>query len=316
MGRLIAFTLEQAGMPVVKGGSIQLLRSFTDLLAENGAHIQCGADVSSVLVRNGRARGVRTTDGQEYTARDAILCNVTPTQLYERLLTPEHVPPEVVVETRAYRYGRGNMQIHLALDCPPAWPAPNLCDVAMLHVGSGLDGVSRAVSEAERGLLPADATIVVGQPGAADPSRMPKGKWILWIQLQELPRIVCGDARGEIAVPNDGGWSCELKERYADRIVARLDALAPGLRDSILARAVLSPADLEAMNINLVGGDPYSGDCALDQFFLWRPMPSLSNHNTPVKRLYHIGASTHPGPGLAGSSGWMTAQSLLGWRYK
>ena len=72
----------------------------------------------------------------------------------------------------------------------------------------------------------------------------------------------------------------------------------------------LSPADLAAMNVNLVGGDPYGGACTLDQFFVWRPLRSTVNHATPVKRLYHIGASTHPGPGLGGGSGFLLANAL------
>ena len=75
-------------------------------------------------------------------------------------------------------------------------------------------------------------------------------------------------------------------------------------------RRCYSPADLEAMNVNLVGGDPYGGYCGVDQFFLWRPLRSTANHETPVKRLYHIGASTHPGPGLGGGSGFLLANAL------
>ncbi|MGE8318610.1 MAG: FAD-dependent oxidoreductase, partial [Comamonas sp.] len=87
-------------------------------------------------------------------------------------------------------------------------------------------------------------------------------------------------------------------------------AQVPNLRSSLLARAVLSPADLEALNINLVGGDPYGGDCSLDQSFLWRPLRATRNHETPVAHLWHIGASTHPGPGLGGGSGFHVAQAL------
>ena len=81
-------------------------------------------------------------------------------------------------------------------------------------------------------------------------------------------------------------------------------------RESVLARRVYSPADLEAMNINLVGGDPYGGFCGLDQFFVWRPFKTSLNHRTHVAKLYHIGASTHPGPGLGAGSGFLLAQSL------
>ena len=74
---------------------------------------------------------------------------------------------------------------------------------------------------------------------------------------------------------------------------------------------MLSPADLERANCNLVGGDPYGGACTIDQSFLWRPLPGRPGHTTPVRGLYHIGASTHPGPGLGAGSGWLVSQELL-----
>ena len=166
------------------------------------------------------------------------------------------------------------------------------------------------MNEAERGLLPAEATIVLGQPLAVDPSRAPEGKSILWIQLQELPRRPKGDAAGEIDV-GDGTWTEELRERYADRIQARIARHVPNLESALLKRVVLSPADLERENVNLVGGDIYSGSCALDQNLVWRPRPSLPGHRTPVDGLYHIGASTHPGPGLGAGSGTIVAHDLL-----
>jgi phytoene dehydrogenase-like protein len=182
-------------------------------------------------------------------------------------------------------------------------------------VNDGIDGVSRAVNEAERGLLPVDPTVVVGQPMAVDPSRAPQGRWILWLQLQELPSRPKGDAAGNIPT-GDGTWTESLRERYADRVIGKLARQIPNLESSIMRRVVLSPADLEASNINLVGGDPYSGSCAADQFFLLRPLPGLPGHRTPVAGLFHIGASTHPGAGLHGASGLMVAKQLLGSGYK
>ena len=119
-----------------------------------------------------------------------------------------------------------------------------------------------------------------------------------------------GDAAGLLDT-GDGTWTESLRERYADRIVARLARHAPNLESSILERVVLSPADLEAANINLAGGDPYSGALSLDQNFLWRPFPQQPGHRTPIDGLYHIGASTHPGPGLGAGSGTLVAHELL-----
>jgi phytoene dehydrogenase-like protein len=166
------------------------------------------------------------------------------------------------------------------------------------------------VNEADRRLLPAEATIVCGQPLAVDPSRAPEGSSILWIQLQELPSRPVGDAAGELDV-GDGTWTEELRERYADRIQGRLAAQIENLEPALLRRVVLSPADIEAANVNMVGGDIYSGSCALDQNLVWRPRPELPGHGTPVEGLYVIGASTHPGPGLGAGSGTIVAHELL-----
>ena len=168
-----------------------------------------------------------------------------------------------------------------------------------------------AVNEAERGLLPETATIVVGQQAALDPTRAPDGKSLLWIQLQELPRNIKGDAAAQIEAPPDGRWTAEIGEAYADRIEARISAHAPNLRDVVVGRKVFTPAHLEGMNVNLVGGDPYSGACTIDQFLVWRPFPGTKNHETPVPGVFHIGASTHPGPGLGGNSGYMVAKQFI-----
>jgi phytoene dehydrogenase-like protein len=202
------------------------------------------------------------------------------------------------------------MQIHYALKAPPRWRDPELGKVALLHLTPGLDSVSKAVNEAERGMLPAEPTVCVGQPTALDPSRAPEGAAILWLQLPEAPRFIKGDAAGEIAAPADGRWTAEIRERFADRVEALLVRHIEGFRDSVIARRSYSPADLEALNVNLVGGDPYGGYCGIDQFFLWRPLPGAANHATGVARLHHIGASTHPGPGLGGGSGFLVAQAL------
>src|SRR4029450_6278521 len=101
-----------------------------------------------------------------------------------------------------------------------------------------------------RGLLPAEATIVCGQPVAVDPSRASDGAWIVWIQLQELPPgRIKGDVAHELDV-GDGTWTEALREAYADRIVERLGRHIENLDTATLGRVVLSPADLEAANPN------------------------------------------------------------------
>ena len=143
-----------------------------------------------------------------------------------------------------------------------------------------------------------------------DASRAPEGGGLLWVQLQELPWHVKGDAAGEIDA-GDGSWTPALRERYADRIQARIARHIPNLEASILGRTCLSPADLQAANVNLVRGDPYGGSLALDQNFVWRPLRSAPGHRTFVDGVWHVGASTHPGPGLGAGSGALVAAALL-----
>src|SRR5262245_24271264 len=310
MTKVIMFTIEAAGIPFVVGGSSRVVEAFRRLIEANGSAVETQTDVARVVVEDGRAVAVETTDGRRVAAREAVVCNVTPTQLYGRLLPAAAVPERITARARAFAYGRADMQIHVALSEPPVWHDPQLANVAVVHVTPGLDGVSRAVRDAEQGLLPTDATIVVGQPAKADPSRCPPGRSLLWIQLLELPRVVRGDAANEIAVPANGAWTPQLAAAQARRVLTRLGCHIVNLERATIKTAVLSPADLERYNVNLVGGHPYSGACTLGQFHLWRPFPGSRNHRTVVPRLYHIGASTHPGAGLGGMSGYLAAQDI------
>jgi phytoene dehydrogenase-like protein len=311
MAKVIAFALEAAGAPIVKGGAQNILTAFERLITDHGGEIRTGTDVAEVIVDEaGRATGVMLTSGERIMAGEGVICSVTPSQLYGRLLKSFPGVEAQRAETRGFVHGKGNMQIHYALKSAPQWRDPALGKVALLHLTPGLDGVSKAVNEAERGMLPAEPTICLGQPTAFDPSRAPDGKAILWLQLPEAPRHIKGDAAGEIAAPADGRWTDAVREAYADRVEKILSHHIPDFASLVLARRCHSPSDLEAMNVNLVGGDPYGGACSIDQFFLWRPLRGSVNHETPVKRLYHIGASTHPGPGLGGGSGFLLANAL------
>jgi phytoene dehydrogenase-like protein len=314
MTQVIACALQLGGMPVPRGGGVELVDGLAALVREAGGELRTEAEVERILVSGDAATGVVLAGGETIAATRAVLACVTPTQLYGRLLGERDAPAGVRDAAKRFRYGRGEMQIHLALSELPRWRGDErLARTPIVHVTPGLDGVSRAVNEAERGLLPAEATIVCGQPLAVDPSRAPDGSWIVWIQLQELPSVPKGDAAGELDQlirAGGSGWTEELREAYADRIVERLGGHIENLAAATLGRVVLSPADIAAANPNWVGGDIYGGSCALDQNLLWRPMPASPGHGTPVERLFHIGASTHPGPGLGAGSGYLAAKRL------
>ena len=200
-------------MPVPRGGGIRLVDALVRIVEERGGAFETGADVESVTVvgRSGRRGHRRRRRGPTRRRRPWSRTSL-PTQLYGRLLARAELPELVRQAPRRFRYGRAEMQIHYALSELPRWEGDErLGRTAIVHVTPGLDGVSRAVNEADRGLLPAEGTIACGQPVAVDPSRAPDGSWILWLQLQELPSRPKGDAAGELDT-GDGVWTEKLRE--------------------------------------------------------------------------------------------------------
>ncbi|MBE0555556.1 MAG: NAD(P)/FAD-dependent oxidoreductase [Rhodobacteraceae bacterium] len=304
MGQVVAFALEAAGAPVVKGGSGRAVAAFRALIEEKGGTIRTGAEADRILVKDGRVTGVALASGEEI-ACGSVLASVTPGQLQGRLLREVNLPQDRAAAAK-FRHGRGDFQLHFALDRPPEWLTPGLDDVALIHLADGIDSVSKSANEAERGMLPETPTICVGQPHRLDPSRCPEGKAILWLQIPDAPRVIRGDAAGQIAGDD---WDA-VKEAFADRIEAILSRHIRDFAAIRLARTAHSPKDLERMNMNLVGGDPYGGLCSIDQFFIFRPYAHSVNGTGAVRGLVHIGASTHPGPGLGGGSGFLAAKGL------
>jgi phytoene dehydrogenase-like protein len=307
---VIGAAIAMGGMPVPVGGGRSLVNALVSVIEDNGGTVLCDADVVKVSIHGNRATGVVLADGTTIGARRAVLASVTPPALYGTLA------PEADAQRRAaaerFRFGRAGFQIHIALREPPRWVGdPRMADTALVHILDGMDSLSESVNAANRGYLPKRPTIVVGQPATVDPSRVPDGHGLLWIQLQENPRHVVGDLAGEID-PGDGTWTARLRDAYADRVIGMLETHISNIRSAAIAQFAIGPADLEKMNINLVGGDPYSGDCRVDQYALWRPLASATGHSTGIEGLWQIGASTHPGPGLGGGSGFQVASRLLG----
>ncbi len=203
MGRVIAFALEAAGAPISKGGAGQAVAAFRAIIEENGGEIRVGAEVDQINVTDNRVTGVTLTSGETIAAK-SVLASVAPGQLQTRLLRAANLPADREA-ARTFRHGRGNFQLHYALDAPPEWLAEGLADVALIHLSDGIDAVSKSANEAERGQLPQTPTICVGQPHRLDPSRCPEGKAILWLQIPDAPRVIKGDAAGEITARQLGG---------------------------------------------------------------------------------------------------------------
>lgn len=305
---LESFSNMEKGMAIPRGGAGRLVLALAGLLREQGGEIRTEAEVAQILTEHGRATGVHLTNGEVISAKRAVIANLNPTVLFERLLRDAPLPDEFWRKVHRYAYGPGTMMVHLALRGQPQWAAgEDLHEFAYVHIPPYVDDLAQTYTQSINGYLPASPLLIVGQSTAIDPSRAPAGNHILWIQVRTLPSQIQGDAANVITAHH---WD-EAKEPFAERVVEKLAAYAPGIRDQILDQVVYSPADLERHNPNLIGGDSIAGSHHLRQNFLWRPFPGWSTYQMPLDNLWMVGAATWPGAGTNATSGYLAAQELL-----
>jgi len=304
---LEAMANQSFGMVIGKGGADTMIRALAGMIEAHGGEIVTGAEVTEIVARNGRAKGVRLSDGREAAADKAVIANLAPGAL--RRLMGQRAESAYGSALERYRHAPGTMMLHLALDGLPDWAAgAELKRFAYVHLAPSLFQMAQTYAEAVNGLLPREPVLVVGQPGTVDPSRAPEGKHTLWVQVRMVPGTIRGDAAGRIEARD---WE-DAKGPMAERVLDMLERYAPGLRGRILGQAVVSPRDLEADNPNLVGGDQVCGSHHPAQNFLFRPVAGRSDWSTPLQGLYHIGAATWPGAGTGAGSGTMLAERLAG----
>lgn len=297
----------EAGMPVPAGGTQVLTDALARIVTDHGGRVLTRAEVTRIVVVDGRATAVEVAGGERFGADHAVVASTNPDQLYLRLLAGAEVPAALLAGHGRYRYGRGCVQVQLALSEPPRWRDPRFEWVGQATLTGGPDANDRAVAQGIAGMLPAEPTCTVHCPTALDPTRAPLGRAILRVQVLDLPCRPRGDAGGTIGV-DDGSWGRELTDRFVDRVLAVVGRYIPNVPQAVLARAVITPDDLARANPNCGPGDPYGG--APDRHPL-RPAPGRPGHRTMIDNLYQVGAATWPGHGVTGGSGYIVAQHLL-----
>ena len=306
---LESFASQSFGMAFGRGGADTIVKALTGTLAEFGGTLRLSSPAEGVVLKDGRAAGVRLAGGEVLEATRAVIATCHPHILFGRLLPADPARETFDRRIAAFRPGPGALMVHVAASSLPNWRAGEaLRRFPYVHLAPSLEAMARTYTQAMAGLLPAEPVLVVGQPTAVDASRAPAGRHVLWIQVRVVPSTIRGDAAGQIG---DTDWDA-AKEFFADRVLDIVERYAPGFRDTVLARAVHSPADLQRENPNLVGGDSLGGSHHLDQNFLFRPVPGWSRYRTPVKGLFMAGASTWPGAGTGAGSGFILAKMLAG----
>jgi phytoene dehydrogenase-like protein len=306
-GWLLAMLGQTVGFPVPVGGAGQLTAALVSRLQAAGARLECNARVERVLVRDGRAVGVRTTDGREYTARRAVLADVDAPSLYLHLVGREHLPALLLADLERFQWDNATVKVDWALSRPIPWTAEGARGAGTVHVGGELDNLSRYCHALDLQLIPAQPFVILGQMTTADPTRSPAGTESAW-GYTHVPWRVRGDVGGELS----GDWSAAVeRERFLDRLESQVESFAPGFRDCLLARHVQFPGEMEAHDGNLVGGAINGGTAGLHQQLIFRPVPGLGRPETPVTGLYLASSSAHPGGGVHGGCGANAARAAL-----
>lgn len=308
-GLLLCALAQQHGFPAPEGGAGQLTRALVRRLRSVGGALRCGERAVRVVVRGGRAAAVRTATGEEVAARRAVLADVGAPQLYGELVGTEHLPARLLAELRRFQYDASTVKVDWALSAPIPWRCEEVRRAGTVHVGEGMDGLTLAAAHIQMKLVPARPFLVMGQYASFDPTRAPAGADTAWAYAH-VPQVVRGDAGGEGI---GGGWDERDAARFADRVEREVEREAPGFRELILDRHVLTPPAMEARNRNLVGGALNGGTAQLHQQAVFRPVIGLGRPETPVRGLYLASASAHPGGAVHGAPGANAAQAALLW---
>lgn len=262
-----------------------------------GVTIRTEARVARVLVSDDAASGVLLQSGERIAAR-SVISNADPRTTLLGLLGAEHLDTGFVRRVSHLRSRGLAAKLHLALDS-----APRFGDALAARPGSrvliapSLEYVERAFNHSKYGECSASPALEVTVPTLNDASLAPPGKHVLSAIVQYAPY----DVRA--------GWEAE-RGRLTDAVVDLLDRHAPGLRDSVIAAELLSPADLER-EYRVAGGHWHHVELAFDQFYMLRPVPGAAQYRTPLPGLFLCGAGAHPGGGVMGRAGRLAAAQVL-----
>jgi len=306
-GWLMAMLGQQYGWPVPVGGSANLTRALVERLESLGGLVRCDTRVREVIVREGKALGVRTQDGHAHRATKAILADVAATSLYGGLVGWEHLPSRARDDLRRFQWDFSTFKVDWALSEPIPWNAPEAADAGTVHLGADLNELSDYALQVATGRVPAHPFALLGQMTTADPSRSPAGTESAWAYTHVPQRIV--EDLGPDGIT--GSWDAREAEALADRLEQQVERFAPGFRRRISGRRILTPATLESLDENLVGGALNGGTTAVHQQLFFRPVPGTGRPETPVRRLYLASASAHPGGGVHGACGANAARAAL-----
>jgi phytoene dehydrogenase-like protein len=273
IGWMFGITVHAVGWPIPRGGAQAITQALIGYLQTLGGTVQTSCRVDAAAFR------------ELESSSELVLFDTAPRQLVE--IAGDRLSPKYRNELERFKPAPGAFKVDYALSQPVPWRAADCRRAITIHVGGSFEEIAEAENSVANGREAERPFVLVAQPTLYDPSRAPEGKHVLWAYCH---------------VPN--GSTFDMTER----IEAQIERFAPGFRDCVLARHVSSPAALEAMDANLVGGDISGGAMTIRQMFF---RPTAGEYATGVPKLYLCSASTPPGGGVHGMCGYHAARLAL-----
>lgn len=268
---LVLLTLgHTSGWPIPRGGAQKIADAMAAYLKSLGGEIVTGVRVESL---------------ESLPASRCVLLDVTPRQLLQ--IAGNRLPSGFSDKLNKYRYGPAAFKMDWALDGPVPWRASECTQTATVHLGGSFAEIEASEAAIWEGKVTDRPYVLVAQQSLFDSSRAPEGNHTLWAYCH---------------VPN--GSDIDMSEIIENQI----ERFAPGFRSRIIGRSVLTPAQLESRNANLVGGDINGGAATLTQLFT---RPTIHTYSTPLDGIYICSASTPPGGGVHGMCGYHAARVAL-----
>jgi len=284
-----------------RGGMGGVTRALAAAARSLGAEIRTDAEVARIRTRAGRVTGVTLATGEEIDAT-TIVTTAHPQISFLRLLDPAVLPDEFVDDIRGWQTRSGTVKINLALGTLPVFASHPEFD-PQVHGGTivlaeSLDDIETAFQDAVCGRPSSVPFADICIPSVFDDSLAPAGQHVMSLFTQWVP-YQYADAPQE-----------EALSAYADRVIARVEAVAPGFTDSILHRQVIGPHQMQ-QEYGLIGGNIFHGELSLGQMFHARPAAGYADLRTPVRGLYQAGSGTHGGGGVTGIPGRNVVRQIL-----
>jgi phytoene dehydrogenase-like protein len=271
-GIMLGIFAHVTGWPVARGGSQNLANALSSYLQSLGGEIITGWPVKTI---------------DELPKARAYLFDVTPRQLLS--IAGDHLPPSYKRQLENFRYGPGVFKVDYALSSPVPWKAKECLQAATVHIGGTLEEIATSERSVWEGKPPEKPYVLLAQQSLFDPTRAPGGKQTVWAYCH---------------VPNGSSFD------MVDRIESQIERFAPGFRDCILARNIITPAGIEQYDANYVGGDINGGVEDLRQLFT-RPAIRLNPYTTPNHSIFICSSSTPPGGGVHGMCGFRAAKAVI-----